>query len=492
MTEPTVYELSVPGRCGTSLLDSDVPEADLPHGLVRKHNGLPSLSQQQVIRHYLHLSQQNYGVDTGFYPLGSCTMKYNPKASELVARLEGFAQAHPLQPEDTVQGCLTVMFRLQEMLKEIGGFSEISLQPAAGAHGELTGLLMIKAYLRDRSETGRCQVLVPDSAHGTNPASSAMAGFEVIELPTDHNGNIELAALKAACGDKVAALMLTNPNTLGLFEQQIEEVIACVHGCGGLVYGDGANMNALTGILRPGDLGIDVMHFNLHKTFGAPHGGGGPGSGPVGAGERLKPYLPGPVIVRTGTAGAADRFSPSMPEHSIGRMAAHFGNFAVILRSFCYILMHGAAGLKANAQHAVLNANYLKRQLAEYYPVPYQRTCMHEFVCQGRPEGTSARAVDVSKRLMDFGFHPPTNYFPLIVPEALMIEPPETEDLETLDRFVEAMRTIAEEARTTPEKLTSAPTNLPVGRLDETGAARHFILTDPAASASALEKLGPE
>ena len=485
MSEPTLYELSVPGRCGMSLPECDVPEVPLPDALVRDCNGLPSLSQQQVVRHYLRLSQHNYGVDSGFYPLGSCTMKYNPKISEACARLDGFAEAHPLQPEHTVQGCLSVMFQMQEMLKQIGGFAAVSLQPAAGAHGELSGLLMIRAYFKDKGEPERCHILVPDTAHGTNPASSTMAGFEVVEIPTDEKGNICLAALKAACSDKVAALMLTNPNTLGLFEQQVEDVIACVHDCGGLVYGDGANMNALTGIIRPGELGIDVMHFNLHKTFGAPHGGGGPGSGPVGAGELLRSYLPGPVVMHApGSESRNETYSTAMPDSSIGRMAAHFGNFGVILRSFAYILLHAAEGLKHNAHHAVLNANYLKARLADDYPVPFDRICMHEFVCQGRPENTYARAFDISKRLMDFGFHPPTNYFPLIVPEALMIEPPESEGLETLDRFVEAMQAIAEEARTSPEKLTNAPVTQPIGRLDEVRAARHPILIDPASSTS--------
>lgn len=474
MTEPTVYELGVPGRSGVTLAPLDVPAAELPADLLRDDNGLPELSQLDVVRHFLRLSQRNWGIDSGFYPLGSCTMKYNPKIADEVARLPGFVHAHPLQATATVQGSLALMHRLQEWLKEIGGFAAVSLQPAAGAHGELGALLMMRAYHADRGEARRRVVLIPDSAHGTNPASSAMAGLTTLEIPSDARGNLDLAALRAACNESVLGLMLTNPNTLGLFDENIGEIARIVHGCGALLYGDGANMNALTGIVRPGELGIDLMHYNLHKTFATPHGGGGPGSGPLGASDALTPYLPGPVAGR-----AADgAYVPVMPARSIGRLCAFFGSFGVFVRAYAYIAMHGGEGLRQNAMHAVLNANYLRVKLKDLFPVPYDRPCMHEFVCQGRIAGTAVHALDVSKRLMDFGFHPPTNYFPLIVPEALMIEPTETESRQTLDAFVAAMRRIAEEAVKEPEKLRSAPHATPARRLDEVKAARELMLGD--------------
>ena len=478
--EPTVYEMSVAGRQGVDLPLLDVPESALPDGLTRLDNGLPELAQIDVVRHFHHLSRRNFGVDTGFYPLGSCTMKYNPKITEEIARLPGFARSHPLQPDHTVQGNLGLMYQLQEWLAEIGGFAGVSLQPAAGAQGELTALLMMRAYHAEQGDTGRNQVLIPDAAHGTNPASTAMAGLGVLEVPSDSRGNIDLDALRAACDETVLALMLTIPNTLGLFEENIGDVIDLVHGCGGLVYCDGANMNALAGVMRPGDLGVDLMHYNLHKTFATPHGGGGPGSGPLGASERLRDYLPGPIVAATqaaGSEGAAYAFVA--PARSIGRMCTYFGNFGVFVRSHAYIRMLGAAGLLENSRHAVLNANYLRVMLRDLYPVPFDRPNMHEFVCQGRPIGSDVRALDVSKRLMDFGFHPPTNYFPLIVPEALMIEPTETESKETLDAFIAAMRGIAEEAVTAPERLRAAPHETPVQRLDEVKAARQLVLCDP-------------
>jgi glycine cleavage system P protein (glycine dehydrogenase) subunit 2 len=477
--ESTVYELSSAGRGGNVLPAPDVPTTELPDALLRDEIGLPELSELDVVRHYVRLSQRNFGVDTGFYPLGSCTMKYNPKINEACARLAGFAHTHPLQPEETVQGNLALMFDLQEWLKEIGGFAEVSLQPTAGAQGELTALLMMRAYFRDRGETGRTQVLIPDSAHGTNPASTTMAGFEALEIPSDENGNLDLDALAAACDDSVAGLMLTNPNTLGLFERDIEEVVRRVHGCGGLVYGDGANMNALAGVVQPGELGIDIMHYNLHKTFGTPHGGGGPGSGPLGTNAKLACYLPGPIVGRT-TKGEdpCAYFTLFSPEKTIGRMSSYFGSFGVFVRAYAYILQHGAKGLRENSLHAVLNANYLCTRLRDIYPLPYDRTCMHEFVLEGKIEGTDVRAMDISKRLLDFGFHPPTTYFPLIVSEALMIEPTETESKQTLDAFVEAMTTIAEESANTPEKLHTAPHAMPVGRLDEVRAARELKLRE--------------
>ena len=478
--EPTIYEISVEGRQGVDLPPLDVPESPLPDGLARQDNGLPELAQLDVVRHFLHLSQRNFGVDTGFYPLGSCTMKYNPKITEEIARLPGFARCHPLQSPDTVQGNLALMYQLQQWLAEIGGFSGVSLQPAAGAQGELTALLMMRAYHAERGETGRNQVLIPDSAHGTNPASTAMAGLGVLEIPSDSRGNIDLAALRAACDETVLALMLTIPNTLGLFDEKIGEIIDMVHGCGGLLYCDGANMNALAGIMRPGDLGVDLMHYNLHKTFATPHGGGGPGAGPLGASERLRDYLPGPIVAAKQAGDTKDPvYTFVTPGKSIGRMCSYFGNFGVFVRSHAYIRMLGAAGLRENSRHAVLNANYLRVMLRDVYPVPFDRPNMHEFVCQGRPKGSDVRALDVSKRLMDFGFHPPTNYFPLVVPEALMIEPTETESKETLDAFIAAMHTIAEEALAEPERLRSAPHKTPVRRLDEVKAARQLVLCDP-------------
>lgn len=479
---PTLYEISVEGRAGFELPALDVPEVPLPERLARTDNGLPELSELDVVRHYLRLSQRNFGVDNGFYPLGSCTMKYNPKVCEEMARLAGFSESHPLLPSEYVQGNLALMHRVQAWLAEIGGFAGVSLQPAAGAHGELTALLMMRAYHADRGEHQRDQILIPDSAHGTNPASTTMAGFIAVEVPSDARGNIDIAALRAACTGRVAGLMITNPNTLGLFEEHIEEVIGLMHGCGGLVYGDGANMNALTGILRPGDLGIDLMHYNLHKTFATPHGGGGPGSGPVGASGHLVDYLPGPVVSawlpKGGELGPS--FVLETPSRSIGRVASHLGNFGMLVRAYAYLRLLGADGLRDSAMHAVLNANYLRVALRNCFNVPYDRVCMHEFVCEGHVEGSPARALDISKRLIDYDFHPPTNYFPLTVHEALMIEPTETESKPTLDAFVRAMYAIAQEARSSPELLRSAPHVTPTGRLDEVKAARQLVLRDRA------------
>lgn len=474
---PTVYELSVPGRHGVDLPVPDVPHAPLPAGDVHADCGLPELAQIDVVRHYVALSRRNFGVDSGFYPLGSCTMKYNPKVNEEIARLPGFAETHPLQQPETVQGNLALMFELQQWLAEIGGFAGVSLQPAAGAHGEFTGLLMMRAYHRARGDLRRTRILIPDSAHGTNPASTTMAGFTAVELPSDARGNVDLEAVRFACDDTVAGIMMTNPNTLGLFEEHIEAVVRLVHDCGGLVYGDGANMNALAGIARPGDLGFDVMHYNLHKTFSTPHGGGGPGAGPVGVSARLVEFLPGPLVVRDGN-GADARHVLAEPKHSIGRVSTHFGNFGMFVRAYTYIRQHGAAGLRENSEHAVLNANYLRVKLRDAFVVPYDRINMHEFVCQGAIEGTGVRALDVSKRLLDYGFHPPTNYFPLIVPEALMIEPTETESKPTLDAFIAAMHAIAQEAKDDATLVKSAPHDTPVRRLDEVKAARELVLTD--------------
>jgi glycine dehydrogenase subunit 2 len=479
MVEPLIYDLSVAGRPGVPLPASDVPAAALPKGLVRQELPLPELSEIDVVRHFVRLSQLNHSVDTGFYPLGSCTMKYNPKVNEDAARLPGFAFSHPLQDPETAQGNLALMYSVQEWLKEISGFAGISLQPAAGAHGELTGILIIRAYYRSRGDTKRTKILIPNSAHGTNPASTAMGGFEVVELPSDERGNVDLKALRAACDDTVAGLMLTNPNTLGLFEEHVQEVVEQIHACGGLVYGDGANMNALLGVVRPGDLGIDVMHFNLHKTFSTPHGGGGPGSGPVGACEKLIDFLPGPIVdvIEAGDEEEAPLFGLVMPAKTIGRVKSFHGHFGVLVRAYTYIRMEGKQGMRAIADHAVLNANYLRAKLRDAYHVPYDRICMHEFVAEGRwADAPDIRALDVAKRLMDFGFHPPTNYFPLIVHEALMIEPTESESLQVLDAFAEAMLKIAGEAHTNPDVLHTAPHVTPVGRMDEVKAAKDLVL----------------
>ena len=475
--EPLIFQMSVPGRVGVTLPEPDVPESDLPTDLLRDDLDLPEVSEVDVVRHFVRLSQLNHGVDTGFYPLGSCTMKYNPKVAEDTARLPGFAFAHPLQADYQVQGALALMWHLQQWLAEIAGLKAVSLQPAAGAHGELSGTLMMRKYHLDRGDVKRNKILVPDSAHGTNPASTSMSGLQVIELPSNERGDIDLDTLRDACDDTVVGLMVTIPNTLGLFETNIVKVIEIVHECGGLVYADGANLNALMGIAKPGEIGFDVMHYNLHKTFGTPHGGGGPGSGPVGANEKLAPYLPGPIVEMEEDEDGIPLYKWVMPEKSIGRVKAFHGNFGVMVRAYTYIRILGDEGLREVSKHAVLNANYLRARLRDAYKVPYDRICMHEFVAEGRwPDAPDVRALDISKRLMDFGFHPPTNYFPLIVHEALMIEPTETESKETLDAFAEAMLQIAREAHENPEILHSAPHVTPVRRLDEVKAAKDLIL----------------
>ena len=479
MTEPLLCEMSVPGRVGFRFPEPDVPKSPLPEHLLRQELPMPELYEPDVIRHFTRLSQLNHGIDIGFYPLGSCTMKYNPKINEETARLPGFAFVHPLQPVETVQGSLMLMYNLQQWLKEIGGFEGVTLQPAAGAQGELTGVLVIRAYHQSRGDTNRDKFLIPDSAHGTNPATSAMSGMRVVELKSDSRGNIDLEALRRECDDTLAGLMFTNPNTLGLFDENVEEVVRLVHAAGGLVYGDGANMNALLGIVRPGDLGFDVLHYNLHKTFSTPHGGGGPGSGPVGVAAHLVDFLPGPLvdIIEEGDDEEPPLYGFVYPPKSIGRLKAFHGHFGMMVRAYTYMRMHGKEGLRQIAEYAVLNANYLRARLRDVYPVPYDRICMHEFVAEGHWEDApDIHALDIAKRLTDFGFHPPTNYFPLIVHEALMIEPTETESLQTLDAFAEAMVKIAEEAHENPEILKSAPHNTPVGRLDEVKAAKELVL----------------
>ena len=479
MAEPTIYELSSPRRQGVRFPEPDIPQSPLPTEFRRKDLPLPEVSEVDVVRHFTRLSQKNYGVDIGIYPLGSCTMKYNPKINEVAARLPGFALTHPLQPEDTVQGNLYLMYALQEWLMEISGFAGITLQPAAGAQGELTGVLIIQKYHADRGDTKRKRILIPDSAHGTNPATSSMSGFEVVSLPSDDRGNVDLEALKGLCDENLAGLMLTNPNTLGLFDEHVVEVIETVHAAGGLVYGDGANMNALLGIVRPGDLGFDIMHFNLHKTFSTPHGGGGPGSGPVAVCEKLIDYLPDPVvtIVDPGDEETPPLYGYAHPARTIGPIKSFQGHFGMLVRAYAYIAMHGSQGLRNIAEMAVLNANYLLSKIKGTYTLPYDRKCMHEFVVEGVWEDApGVRALDVSKRLIDYNVHPPTNYFPLIVHEALMIEPTETESLESLDYFADALLKIAEEAHTQPELLHEAPHHSPVRRCDEVLAAKQLIL----------------
>ncbi len=463
-------ELSSPGRVGFSLPELDVPPSTIPQERVRERLPLPEVSEREVVSHFTRLSQLNFSVDTHFYPLGSCTMKYNPKINEEVARLPGFAQIHPYQDEATVQGALRLLYELQEYLAEIAGLPGVSLQPAAGAHGELTGILMVRAYHRHRGEEGRELVLVPDSAHGTNPATAAMCGYQVVTIPSDERGNIDVDRLKEQTNGRVAALMLTNPNTLGLFEERILEVADILHQAGGLIYCDGANMNALLGTAKPGELGMDILHYNLHKTFSTPHGGGGPGAGATAVSAELAPFLPVPVVAK----GEVPRYYWDYERPlSIGKVGGFYGNFGVMVRAYAYIRSLGAEGLREVSEGAVLSANYLLSQLKGHYFLPYHRPCLHECVFSGKWQAEQGvHTLDIAKRLIDLGFHPPTVYFPLIVEEALMIEPTETESLETLDGFVAAMRQIAQEAKEEPERVRSAPLTTPVGRLDEVTAAR--------------------
>jgi glycine dehydrogenase subunit 2 len=471
---PVIFELSTPGRVGASYPDPDVParplEALIPDSQLRADPpALPEVSELDVVRHYTRLSHRNFSIDEGFYPLGSCTMKYNPKIHEDVARLAGFSRLHPYTAEDDAQGALELMWELERMLAEVSGMDRVTFQPAAGAHGEFTGLLLIRAYFEHRGET-RTKVIIPDSAHGTNPATATMAGYQVITVPSDARGNMDVRALREAMDEHVAAIMLTNPNTLGLFEEHIVEVEEIVHGAGGQLYMDGANFNAILGVTRPGDQGFDVMHFNLHKTFTTPHGGGGPGAGAVGVKAHLAPFLPVPVIERKGQRFHLDYERPQ----SIGKIRAFYGNFGNLVRAYTYLRSMGADGLRQIAEVAVLNANYVLARLRDRYDLPYDRRCKHEFVLSGRRQkheyGVSTR--DMAKRMLDYGFHAPTIYFPLIVEEAIMIEPTETESKQTLDEFIEAMRAIDREAAEQPELIHEAPHATPVRRLDEVRAAR--------------------
>jgi glycine dehydrogenase subunit 2 len=477
-TESLIFEKGAPGRRATSLPALDVPYHALdelvPSDLLRHEPApLPEVSEIEVVRHYTHLSQRNFSVDTGFYPLGSCTMKYNPKLNEDMAALPGFAALHPLQDVSQVQGAIQLLYELESYLCEIAGMKRVTLQPSAGAHGEITGLMIIKAYHRHRNEAHRDIVLIPDGAHGTNPASASLAGYEAVELKSDARGGVDLNHLEQVLAqhkDRIAALMMTNPNTLGVFDENIIEIARRVHDVGGQLYYDGANANAIMGIARPGDMGFDVVHFNLHKTTSTPHGGGGPGSGPVGVAEHLVPFIPGPLPGRD--ANGQYIWEDTGPL-SIGRVRANYGNFLVLVRAYTYIRTNGPDGLRHVSESAVLNANYVMRALQDVYDLPFDRVCMHEFVFSAnRQKRHGVHALDIGKRLLDFGIHAPTTYFPLIVPEALMIEPTETETKETLDNFISVMRQIAEEAETNPQVILEAPHDTAVSRLDQTLAAR--------------------
>ena len=474
-----LMDRSVPGRVGATLPQSDVPHQPLPgKELLRDDLDFPEVSENELVRYLSQLSQLNFSIDHNFYPLGSCTMKYNPKIDDEIASMPGFAEIHPLQPDATVQGALRLMWELQQRLIEITGMVGCSLAPMAGADGEFAGMLMARAYHLDRGDTQRSKVLIPDSAHGTNPATASMCGFEVVTLPSDADGNTDLEALRFSVGDDLAGLMITLPSTLGLFDSNILEVVRIVRDAGGVVYGDGANLNALLGRVKLGELGFDVMHSNLHKTFTQPHGGGGPGAGPVIVGERLLPYMPTPVVSRSVDAEGGESYQLDAPPKTVGRMGAFHGNFGALVRAYAYMSTLGKEGISNISRDAVINANYILSRLKGHYDLPYDRSCMHEVVLSARTlrREHSVSALDVAKRLIDYGIHPPTMYFPLIVEEALMIEPTETESKETLDGFIEVMRTIAQEAQDDPDLLRNAPHDAPNTRLDEALAARRPYL----------------
>ncbi|MFP4456463.1 MAG: aminomethyl-transferring glycine dehydrogenase subunit GcvPB [Clostridia bacterium] len=474
-----IFEISRDSRKGYTLPDLDV-EADSLDDILGEENlrekdaKLPQVSEVDVVRHFTKLSNKNYSVDHGIYPLGSCTMKYNPKINEELVNLSQIRNLHPMQPLDTVQGALRMMYDLQEMLAEIAGMAQVSLQPAAGSQGELTGLMMVKAFHNKNGEDHRYKVIVPDSAHGTNPATASMVGYELVEVKSNEAGTVDMDNFKELVDDDIAAFMLTNPNTVGIFEKDIVEIAKMVHDAGGLLYYDGANMNANLGITRPGDMGFDILHYNLHKTFSTPHGGGGPGSGPVGVVEKLVEFLPLPLVEKQG-----DKYTlKTNSDDSIGSLMNFYGNFGVMARAYVYMLMMGGNGLKKASELAVLNANYLKEVLKKEYILPVDDVCKHEFVLAGIGENEAGvTTLDIAKRLIDYGYHPPTVYFPLIIDSAMMIEPTETESKESLDGFAKALLDIAKEAKDNPELLHAAPLNAPVTRLDEVKAARELILT---------------
>jgi glycine dehydrogenase subunit 2 len=475
-----IFELSKPGRCAYSLPHCEKASLGLPEGLLRAEApALPEVSEVDVVRHYTNLSQMNFGVDTGFYPLGSCTMKYNPKINEEIAAMPAFQALHPLQDESTVQGALEVYYNMEKSLAAITGMKYFTFNPCAGAHGELTGLMIMRSYHMSRGDVARTKVIVPDSAHGTNPASAAVCGLEIVEVKSNAAGLVDVEDLKPLLGPDIAGIMMTNPNTLGLFEREIAQIAALVHECGGLLYYDGANMNPLLGVVRPGDMGFDIMHLNLHKTFSTPHGGGGPGSGPVGVAERLLEHLPMPHVVKTEDGKFHIQRSG---KNSAGQVSGFMGNFGIILRAYAYILMLGKQNIRLAGRYASLGANYIKESLKDAYKLPIPSVCKHEFVFDGLINDGSATGkpgattLDVAKRLLDFGFHAPTIYFPLLFHQALMIEPTETESKETLDEFIDVMHKIAAEAAQDPDILHNAPHNAPISRPDETTAARNPIL----------------
>ncbi len=477
-----IFEKSMPGRRGVVLPALDVPDAAaIPAALRRaKAAELPEVTELDAVRHFVNLSRMNLSVDSCFYPLGSCTMKYNPKVNERIANLPGFAALHPLLPQlrrggALTQGALAVLFETEQFLSELLGFAAFTMQPMAGSHGELAGVMMIAAYHKKRGDAARKVMLIPDSAHGTNPASAAMAGFECRPIPTAADGNVDLAALRAALGPDTAGLMLTCPNTLGLYDPNVREICRLVHEAGGLMYGDGANLNAIIGRVRPGDIGFDVMHVNLHKTFATPHGGGGPGAGPVGVGKCLVPFLPASRVMKR--HDGSYHLEYHLPD-SIGYIAPFYGNFGIILRAYAYMLSLGREGMRRVSETAVLNANYMRARLQDAFDLPYKRACMHECVLSGSRQAreNGVHTLDMAKGLLDRGFHPPTIYFPLIVPEAIMIEPTETESKETMDAFIDAMLDIAREAKSNPDALHAAPVTRPITRLDETRAARELDL----------------
>ena len=467
-----LFERSHPGRRCTILPACDVPTCEIDPALCREQAPhLPQMSENELSRHYTELAKQTYGVNDGFYPLGSCTMKYNPKVNDQIAALPGFASIHPLQPEETVQGCLEALYLAAQYLCEITGMDDMTFQPAAGAHGELTGLMLIKKYHQENGHEGRVNILVPDSAHGTNPASASMAGFHVISIPSLPNGCVDIEALRQAADEHTAGLMLTNPNTVGLFDPNITEITEIVHKAGGLCYYDGANLNAIMGIVRPGDTGFDVVHLNLHKTFSTPHGGGGPGSGAVGCKDFLKPFLPSPTLTHDESGYHLHRDNPQ----SIGAVKSFYGNFLVVVRALCYLLSLGKEGVPEASQNAVLNCNYMMSHLKDLYDIAFDTGCMHEFVMtlENLKKEKGVTAMDIAKALLDNGIHPPTMYFPLIVEEALMVEPTETETRETLDHAIEVFRSIYIQAQEHPEQMHELPLHTPVRRLDEVGAARN-------------------
>ena len=474
--QPTIFELSRPGRGGGKVPEPPAGALDRIPANQRRETppAIPELNEPEVVRHYVNLSQLNYAVDTGFYPLGSCTMKYNPKIDEWAARIPGFASLHPLAPDSTAQGTLQLLWELEQALVEISGMKAVSLHPAAGAQGELTGILMIRAYHHSRGDTARDEVLVPDSSHGTNPATATMAGLKTVTIPSAADGGVDIAAFTAALGPRTAAVMITNPSTLGLFEARIGELLEAVHAAGALAYMDGANLNAILGRFKPGAAGFDVMHFNVHKTFSTPHGGGGPGAGPVGAAEKLVPFLPSPRVLREPDGTFRLERVDERPT-SIGRLRSYAASTGDLVRAFTYIFHHGGTGLEEVSNDAVLAANYIKARLAAAYDIPYVRACKHEFVASATTikHDTGVRTLDIAKRLIDYGFHPPTIYFPLIADEGMLIEPTETEPIETLDAFADALIAIAKEAYETPDVVTGAPHTAPVRRLDEAAAARH-------------------